>query len=259
MARHSKWHNIKHRKAAQDAKKGKVYSLHSKLISLAAQKGADPDKNASLFAAIAKAKADGVPNDNIDRAVKKWGGDMSGENQLQEIVYEGYGPGGVAIIVHTITDNKNRTASNMRHIFTKYGGDMGQTGSVSWIFKRKGVIIVDAEKYNYDTVESLVFETSAEDIELDGTTVSITTSPEDLLDITSTLQEKDIRPEMSELEYIAENDIEITDFEKVLKLTKMLEAFDEDEDVESVSSNEEISEELQTEVDEFIEKNTFRT
>ncbi|USN58150.1 MAG: YebC/PmpR family DNA-binding transcriptional regulator [Candidatus Peribacteria bacterium] len=184
---------------------------------------------------------------------------MSGENQLQEIVYEGYGPGGVAIIVHTITDNKNRTASNMRHIFTKYGGDMGQTGSVSWIFKRKGVIIVDAEKYNYDTVESLVFETSAEDIELDGTTVSITTSPEDLLDITSTLQEKDIRPEMSELEYIAENDIEITDFEKVLKLTKMLEAFDEDEDVESVSSNEEISEELQTEVDEFIEKNTFRT
>lgn len=259
MARHSKWHNIKHRKAAQDAKKGKTYSLHSKLISLAAQSGWDPEKNPSLFAAIAKAKSDWVPNDNIDRAIKKWTWEDKSWVQIQEIVYEWYWPGWVSIIVSSLTDNKNRTASSIRHIFSKFWWNMWESGSVSWMFKRKWVIIIDLESYDYDMLEELVFETSAEDMTKDENILKIVSSLDDLEEISNFLKSKDIILEASEADYIADNEVEVTEFEKALKLKKMLEAFDEDEDVQSVSSNEIISDDLDREVEDFIEKNTFRT
>ncbi len=259
MARHSKWHNIKHRKAAQDAKKWKIYSLHSKIITLLAQNGWDPDKNPSLYAAIAKAKSEGVPNENIDRAIKKWTWEDKSWTILQEIVYEWYWPSWVAIIVKTITDNKNRTASEIRHIFSKFWWNLWESWSVSWIFKRKWIIILDSSKYNYDEVEEIVFETNAEDIAIDEDIIKITTSPDDLTEIIEFLKSKNIGLETYEISYIPDNDIEVNDFDNALKLVKMLEAFEENDDVETVSSNENIKQELINKVEKFIEENTFRT
>ena len=260
MAGHSKWHNIKHRKAAQDAKKGKVYSLHAKLIALAAQSwGWDPEQNPNLATIIAKAKADWVPNDNIDRAIKKWTGEDKSGMQIQEIVYEGYAPGWVAMLVRVLTDNKNRTASNIRHIFSKFWGNMGESGAVSWMFKRKGVIIIDSSKYNYDQIEEFVFETTAEDITLEQDIIKIITSIDDFRIVEEFFKWKGIELEASELDYIPDNEIEITEFDKALKFKKMFEAFEEDEDVATISTNEIIPEELEKQVDEFIEKNSFRS
>ena len=250
---------VQARKDVVNAVKGKIFSVHAKLIAIAASKGGDPDQNPSLFAAIHTAKKAWVPNDNIDRAIKKWTGEDKSAAQIEEIVYEGYAPGGVAIMVQTLTDNKNRTVSSIRHIFTKYGWNMGETWAVSWMFHRKGVIFIDPAKHEYDSVEEIVFETSAEDIINEESYIKIITSIEDFTQVEKLLEDKWIEIMESKLDFVPENDTEITEFEKALKFTKMIEAFNEDEDVAQVSSNEVISEELQKEVDDFIEKNTFRT
>ncbi len=259
MARHSKWHNIKHRKAAQDAKKWKTYSLHSKLITLAASKWWDPKDNPTLAAAIAKAKSEWVPNDNIDRAIRKWTWEDKSWVQIQEIIYEWYAPGWVAILVSTLTDNKNRTVASIKHIFSRYGWNMWESWAVSWMFKRKWVIVIDSEKYNYDDIEELSLETLVEDITQEDEIIKIITTPEDLLEVTEFFRNKNIDIEDYETDYIPDNIVEVTEFDKALKFKKMYEAFEEDEDVQFVSSNEEISEELDKEVEDFIEKNTFRT
>lgn len=259
MARHSKWHNIKHRKAAQDAKKWKTYSLHAKLISLAAQSSWDPEKNPNLANAIATAKADWVPNENIDRAIKKWTWEDKSWITIQEIIYEWYSAGWVALMVKVLTDNKNRTASSIRHIFSKYSWNMWEAWSVSWMFDQRWIIIIDPSKYDYDKIEEIVFETNALDISKENEEIKIITSKDDLYDIVSLLKEKWIELDFFWVDFIAENDIEVTDFDNALKIKKMLEEFEEDEDVESVSSNEIISDELDKEVEGFIEKNRFRT
>ncbi len=250
---------VQAKKNAVNAVKGKVFSLHAKLIAIAAANGGNPDDNPALAAAIYKAKKEGVPNDNIERAIKKGTGEDKDAVQISEIVYEGYAPGGVAMMVSTLTDNKNRTVSNIRHIFSKFGGNLGESGSVSWMFSRHGVIFLDPKKYDFDTIEELVFETNAEDIEATDEYIKILTSIEDFHDVEKFLEEKNIEIMESKIDFVPSNDMELTDFDQVLKFTKMLEAFDEDEDVNLVSSNEIIASDLQAKVDEFIEQHKFRT
>lgn len=250
---------VQARKDAVNAVKWKIFSLHAKLISVAAASWWNPDDNPALAAAIYKAKKEWVPNDNIDRAIKKWTWEDKSAAQIQEIIYEWYAPGWVALMVSTLTDNKNRTVSSIRHIFSKFGGNLWETWAVSWMFKRHWVIFIDPKKYDSWKIEELVFETDAEDIELSENYIKIISSVEDFHSVEKFFTEKEIEFMESKIDFIAENDIEITDFDNALKFTKMLEAFDEDEDVNIVSSNEIIWEDLQKKVDEFIEKNTFRT
>lgn len=248
------------RREAVNAVKGKVFSLHAKLIAIAAQSGGwDPEHNPNLATAIYKAKKEGVPAANIDRAIKKWTWEDKTAAQIVEIVYEGYAPGWVSVMVSVLTDNKNRTVASIRHIFSKYGWNMWESWSVSWMFNRKWVLFIDPSKHSFEEIEELVYETSAEDIIAENDYIKITTSVEDYNEVEKFFEDKGIEFIESKLDYVADNDIEITEFDKALKFTKMLEEFLEDEDVNTVSTNEIINSELQKEVDEFIEKNTFRT
>ncbi len=250
---------VQARKNAVNAVKWKIFSMHAKLIAIAAQKWWNPDDNPALAGLIVKAKKDGVPSDTIDRAIKKGTWEDKDAAQISEIVYEGYAPGGVAFLISTLTDNKNRTVSNIRSIFSKYGGNMGEAGAVSWMFHNKWVIFIDPNIHSYDSIEELVFDTDAQDIISEAWYTKIITAPEDLHSVETFFSDKNIEIFESKLDYIPDNEMEIDDFDKALKFTKMLEAFDADEDVNIVSSNEIISPELQKEVNEFIEKNTFRT
>ncbi|MCP4523609.1 MAG: YebC/PmpR family DNA-binding transcriptional regulator [Candidatus Gracilibacteria bacterium] len=250
---------VQARKNVVNAAKGKVFSIHAKLIAIAAQKGGDPDKNPTLYSAVHKAKKEGVPNDNIERAIKKGTGEDKTAAQIVEITYEGYAPGGVAVMVSALTDNKNRTVSSIRHIFSKYGGNMGESGAVSWMFHRKGVIFIDPSTHQFEELEELIYETNAEDLIQEETYIKVLTTVDDFNEIENFLEDKNIEIMESKIDFVPDNEIELDDFDKVLKFKKMIEAFDEDEDVSQVSTNEEISEKLSQEVDEFIEKNTFRT
>lgn len=254
-----RWPVVAKRRDAVNAVKWKVFSIHAKLISIAATKGWDPDGNPTLFAAIYKAKKDGVPNENIDRAIKKWTWEDKSAAQIVENIYEWYAPGWVAVMVSVLTDNKNRTVSNIRHIFSKYGWNMWENWAVSWMFHRKWVIFIDPKKYSYDSIEELIFETNAEDIILEEDYIKIITSIEDFDSVEKFLEDKKIELIEAKLDFVAENEVEVTEFDKALKIIKMIEAFNEDEDVASISTNEIISEELNKEVEEFIEKNTFRS
>ena len=250
---------VQARKDAVNKMKWKIFAIHAKLIALAAQKWWDPDTNPSLAMEIEKARKAWVPNDNIKRAIKKWTGEDKDALAISEIVYEWYAPGWVSIMVSTLTDNKNRTVSNIRHIFSKYGGNMWEPGSVSWMFHRKWVIFIDPKKYSPEQIEELVYETDAEDFIVEDDYIKIISSVEDFNNIVKFFEDKNIAILESKIDFIPDNETEITDFDKALKFTKMMDAFREDEDVNTVSSNEIISQELQKQVDEFIEKNTFRT
>ena len=250
---------VQARKNAVNAVKWKVFSIHAKLICIAATKGGNPDDNPTLATAIYKAKKEGVPNDTIDRAIKKGTWEDKDAAQITEIIYEGYAPGWVAIMVQTLTDNKNRTVSNIRHAFTKCSWTMWESWSVSWMFHRKWVIFIDPTKHDYDSIEEIVFETNAEDIVSEENYIKIITSIEDHSWVEKALEEKGIEMMESKLDFVADNEVEITDFDKALKFKKMVEAFNDDEDVASVSSNEIISPELEKEVEDFIEKHSFKS
>jgi len=247
------------RRDAVNKVKWKVFAIHAKLIALAAQSWGDADMNPSLAMEIEKARKAGVPNDNITRAIKKWTWEDKEAAAITEIVYEWYASWWVSLMVSTLTDNKNRTVANIRHIFAKYSWNMWESWAVSWMFHRKGVIFIDTEKHTPDEIEELVYETSAEDFIVQDWYIKIITAVEDFWEVVKFFEEKGITILESKIDFIPDNETEITDFDKALKFTKMMEAFDEDEDVNTVSSNEIISPELQKEVDEFIEKNTFRT
>jgi YebC/PmpR family DNA-binding regulatory protein len=212
-----------------------------------------------LHAAVYKAKKDGVPNENIDRAIKKGSGEDKDAVQISEILYEGYAPGGVALIINVLTDNKNRTVANIRHAFTKFGGNMGESGAVSWMFHRKGVIFIDPAKHNFASVEEIAFETDIEDMFMEAGYIKITTELEDFATVEKFLEYKNIELFESKTDYIPDTEVEVDDFDKALQFTKMMEAFHADEDVEFVATNEIISDELHSKVDDFIEKNTFRS
>lgn len=247
------------KKSVSNAAKQKVFTIHAKLIALAAGKWWDPDKNPSLADAIEKARKDNVPNDNITRAIKKWTWEDKSWAQIDSIVYEWYWAWWVAVIVTTLTDNKNRTAPNIRHIFSKFWWNLWEPGSVSFVFERKGLLAISLENHTKEELEELVFETSAIDFFEEDSMFKIITSLEDFWEVKNFFASKNINFEFADLDFIPSNTVEIDDFDKALKITKMLEAFSEDEDVEKVSVNCDISATLQKEVNDFIEKNTFRT
>ncbi|WP_374638042.1 YebC/PmpR family DNA-binding transcriptional regulator [Paracoccus sp. (in: a-proteobacteria)] len=243
MAGHSKWANIQHRKGKQDKLRSKLFSKLAKEITVAAKMGdPDPDKNPRLRLAVKEAKSNSVPKDVIDRAIKKsQGGDA--EN-YDEIRYEGYGPNGIAIIVEAMTDNRNRTASNVRSYFTKYGGDMGQTGSVSFMFDRKGEIMYPASAGDADTVMMAAIEAGAEDVESDEEGHWIYTSDTDLNEVSTALEAALGESETAKLIWKPQAPTEIADLETAQKLMKLLDALEEDDDVQNVTGNFDLSEDV---------------
>lgn len=243
MAGHSKWANIQHRKGKQDKLRSKLFSKLAKEITVAAKMGdPDPDKNPRLRLAVKEAKSNSVPKDVIDRAIKKsQGGDA--EN-YDEIRYEGYGPNGIAIIVEAMTDNRNRTASNVRSYFTKYGGDMGQTGSVSFMFDRKGEIMYPASAGDADTVMMAAIEAGAEDVESDEEGHWIYTSDTDLGEVSTALEAALGESETAKLIWKPQAPTEIADLETAQKLMKLLDALEEDDDVQNVTGNFDLSEDV---------------
>ena len=243
MAGHSKWANIQHRKGKQDKLRSKLFSKLAKEITVAAKMGdPDPDKNPRLRLAVKEAKSNSVPKDVIDRAIKKsQGGDA--EN-YDEIRYEGYGPNGIAIIVEAMTDNRNRTASNVRSYFTKYGGDMGQTGSVSFMFDRKGEIMYPASAGDADTVMMAAIEAGAEDVESDEEGHWIYTSDTDLNEVSTSLEAALGESETAKLIWKPQAPTEISDLETAQKLMKLLDALEEDDDVQNVTCNFDLSEDV---------------
>lgn len=254
-----RWPVIAAKKSISNAAKQKLFTIHSKLIAIAAEKWWDPDKNPALYDAIEKARKDNVPNDNIERAIKKWTWEDKTWVQIDTIVYEWYGAWWVAVIVTTLTDNKNRTAPNIRHIFSKYWWNLWEPGSVSFAFEKKWILAIDLENNSKNKLEELVFETSVEDFFEEDNLFKIITSVEDFEEVKKFFIKKWYSFEFEGIDYIPLNIVEVDDFDKALKLTKMLEAFGEDEDVEKVSVNCIIPPKLQKEVDDFIKKNTFRT
>ena len=242
MAGHSKWANIQHRKGRQDAARSKLFSKFSKEITVAAKMGdPDPDKNPRLRLAVKEAKANSMPKDNIDRAIKKAQGG-EGEN-YDEVRYEGYGPNGIAIIVEALTDNRNRTASNIRSTFSKRGGNLGETGSVSFMFDRKGQIVYTAAAGDEDKVMEAAIDAGAEDVESDGETHVIWCGDTDLAEVSSALEAKLGEAEHVKLVWRPQNTTEV-ELEAAQSLMRLIEALEDDDDVQSVTANFEISDEV---------------
>jgi YebC/PmpR family DNA-binding regulatory protein len=236
MSGHSKWHTIRHKKGAQDAKRGKIFSKLIKEISVAARLGGgDPESNPRLRQAIEKAKSENMPKDNIERAIKKGTGEMEGVDYT-EITYEGYGPGGVAIMVDTLTDNRNRTASDVRSIFSKGGGNLGENGCVSYLFNRKGLITYPTDQYSEDDVIEPALEAGAEDVSTQGTNVEVITSPEDFETVLNALKEAGFQHSYAEINKVPEANISL-DPEKTRKTLKLIENLDDHDDVQQVSTN----------------------
>lgn len=238
MAGHSKWHNIQRRKGAQDAKRGKIFMRHAKLIYTAAKMGGgDPEMNPSLRTAIEKAKADNMPNDNIDRAIKKATGMLDGAN-FEEVTYEGYGPNGTAVIVHALTDNRNRTASEVRHAFSKNGGNLGETGCVSFMFDRKGyIVIVDKEeKIDEDELTLEAIDAGADDIEIEEGVYEIYTTPDAFQEVNDHLREAGYDIEEAEITLIPQTYTAL-DGDAKEKMMQMIDMLEENEDVQDVHHN----------------------
>ncbi len=242
MAGHSKWANIQHRKGRQDAVRSKLFSKFSKEITVAARMGdPDPEKNPRLRLAIKEAKSQSMPKDNIDRAVKKaTGGDAE---DYEEIRYEGYGPGGVAVIVEAMTDNRNRTASTVRSTFGKHGGNLGETGSVSFMFERKGEILYSTSAGDEDTIMMAAIEAGAEDVESSDDGHAIYTGDTELNDVSTALEGDLGEAESTKLIWKPTNTTEL-DLDGAQKLLRLIEVLEDDDDVQRVTANFEVSDEV---------------
>ena len=241
MSGHSKWATIKHKKAALDAKRGKVFTRLIKEIAIAARSGGDPDGNPRLRTAITAAKAVSMPADNITRAIKRGTGELAG-TQIDEIMYEGYGPGGAAVMVEVATDNRNRTVSEIRHAFSKHGGNMGEQGSVGWMFKRKSRILIDEESVNEEQLMNLALEAGADDIQNDGGQWVVLSAPENHVAVLEAIQKAKIETLEAGVAMVPENLIKLEGSQArgMLKLTDVL---DNHDDVQNVYSNFDIDEE----------------
>jgi YebC/PmpR family DNA-binding regulatory protein len=242
MSGHSKWHSIKHKKAAADAKRGKIFTKVIKELAVAARLGGgDPDANSRLRKAISDAKAVNMPADNIKKAIMKGTGQLEGVN-YEEMSYEGYGAGGVAIYVETLTDNKNRTVSEIRHIFSKNGGNLGESGCVAWMFDRKGYIVVEKVKATEDELLDLVLEAGAEDLREDGSNYEIFTAPDDYEAVVKALDENSIETAASNLGYIPQNYVKL-EGKQAQQLLRLMEELEDHDDVQHVWANFDIDEE----------------
>ncbi|RUM48578.1 MAG: YebC/PmpR family DNA-binding transcriptional regulator [Hydrogenothermus sp.] len=245
MAGHSKWHNIRHKKAKMDAKRGQIFTKLIREITVAArQGGGDPEFNPRLRMAIEKAKQHNMPAENIERAIKKGTGELEGVT-YEEVSYEGYGPEGVAIIVECLTDNRNRTTGEIRHIFSKHGGNLGASGCVSFMFEDKGVILVPKEGIDEETIFEKAIEAGAEDVIMDDENYyEIRTAPTDLYAVKENLEKEGLKIERAELTKIPTTTVEVKDQETAEKLMKLLEALEDQDDVQKVYSNFEMSDEM---------------
>ena len=236
MSGHSKWATIKHKKGIADQKRGQKFTKLIKEISVAAKMGgADPDTNAALRTAILKARAENMPKDNIERAIKKGSGEM-GNTVFMELTYEGYAPGGVAIIIDTLTDNKNRTAADVRSTLTKLGGSLGSTGCVSYMFQTKGVITYDANKYTEDEIFTAALENGAEDVVNEDGTIEVTTSPADFGAVLEAMQAAGFEQNSADINKIADTTVSL-DKEKAQKVMNIVERLEDLDDVQQVSTN----------------------
>jgi YebC/PmpR family DNA-binding regulatory protein len=242
MSGHSKWASIKHKKAAQDAKRGKIFTKVIRELSIAARiGGGEPDTNPRLRKAIADAKAVNMPADNIKRAIMKGTGQLEGVS-YEEIAYEGYGPGGVAIYVEALSDNKNRTVSELRHIFTRNNGHIGESGCVAWMFNRKGYIVVEQEKASEDKLLEIILDAGAEDLREDGSNYEIFTPPEEFEAVVNALKEHNIELAASNLGYIPQNYVKL-EGKQAQQLLKLMEELEDHDDVQNVWANFDIDEE----------------
>ncbi|MGM0452531.1 MAG: YebC/PmpR family DNA-binding transcriptional regulator [Thermodesulfobacteriota bacterium] len=243
MAGHSKWANIKHKKSAEDAKRGKIFTRIVKEIIVAARLGGgDPNANPRLRTAIQSAKANNVPKDNVERAIKKGTGELEGVN-YEETVYEGYGPGGAAVFVESLSDNKNRTVADVRHIFSKHGGNLGENGCVSWMFDKKGWIPVKKDDASEETLMEVALDAGAEDIREDDGIFEVLTPPDQFEDVKAALDEAQIPYENAEVTMLPQTTVALTgtDAEKMLKLMNALDDYD---DVQRVHTNADLPEEV---------------
>lgn len=244
MSGHSKWANIQHRKGRQDAKRGKVFTKAAKEIIIAAKNGGDPSGNPRLRAAIAAAKAVNLPKDKIEAAIRKGTGEDAG-GDIAEAFYEGYGPGGIAIMVEVATDNKNRTVAEVRHLFTKHGGAMGENGSVAWMFERKGVIAVPRADYAEDAIMEAALEAGADDVIDDEDVWTIQTAMADFAAVRDALEAAGVSMESAELAMVPANLVAVNT-ETGVKLLRLMDALDDNDDVQNVYVNADFPDDMPT-------------
>ncbi|NLZ16237.1 MAG: YebC/PmpR family DNA-binding transcriptional regulator [Desulfobulbaceae bacterium] len=244
MSGHSKWSTIKRKKGANDAKRGKMFTKLIKEITLAARTGGgDPMGNPRLRSAITAAKTENMPKDNIDRAIKKGTGDLDGA-VYEEILYEGYGPGGVAILVETMTDNKNRTVADIRHFFAKSGGNLGESNCVAWMFDKKGSMIVNKEDVREDALMELALEAGAEDIVEEEDSYQILTAPEDFNDVVEQLEANNFQFSDAGLVMIPRTTVEVSEEKTAQSILRLLESLEDHDDVQKVHANFDIPDEI---------------
>ncbi len=243
MSGHSKWSSIKHKKGAADAKRGQLFSKLSRAIIVAAKEGGgDPANNLALQNAIEKAKSYSMPKDNIDRAIAKGSGADADADAFELVVYEGYGPEGVAVIVEALTDNRNRTAADVRHMFAKHGGNLGTTGAVAWQFDRRGVVVVPADGVDEEELLLVAADGGADDVEADGDVFQVTSAPETLAAVRTTLEQAGFAVDSAGLQLVPKTTVAIEDEGKARQVIRLIEALEENDDVQDVYANFDIPE-----------------
>ena len=243
MSGHSKWHSIRHKKGAVDAKRGKLFSKLTRAIIVAAREGGpDPDNNLALQNAIEKARENSMPKDTIERAVARGAGTDSDAEAYEQVTYEGYGPNGVAVLVEALTDNRNRTAADVRHVFAKNDGNLGTSGAVAWLFERNGVILVPADSADEDEVMLAAADAGAEDVSVEGSSYQITSAPEDVTSVRQALEHAGIQIESAEITMLPKTTVRVEDEAAARKLLRLMEALEENDDVQDVYANFDIPE-----------------
>jgi YebC/PmpR family DNA-binding regulatory protein len=248
MSGHSKWSSIKHKKGAADAKRGKLFSKLSRAIIVAAKEGGpEPANNLALQNAIEKARSYSMPKDNIERAIARGAGQDAGAASFETILYEGYAPGGVAVIVEALTDNRNRTAADVRHLFAKNDGNLGEAGSVAWLFERRAIVLVDGD-VDEDELTLAAADGGAEDVSRDGSSWQITAAPEDLSAVRAAVEEAGFSVDSAELTMAPKTTIEVSDESQAKKILRLIDALEDNDDVQEVYANFDIPERVLEEV-----------
>jgi YebC/PmpR family DNA-binding regulatory protein len=243
MSGHSKWSSIKHKKGAADAKRGKLFSKLTRAIIVAAREGGpDPDSNATLATAIQKARDNSMPKENIERAIARGSGATADGESYETVTYEGYGDGGVAVFVEALTDNRNRTAAEVRHIFAKNDGNLGTSGAVAWLFERKGVVIVAAGSVDEDELMLVAADGGAEDVQQDGSSYEVIAAPDDFAAVRAALEAAGIAFESAELTMLPKTTVAVEDESTAKKLLRLMDALEENDDVQAVYANFDIPE-----------------